>query len=316
MSDNTYSTFSNGYSGGEIYFYLDAFRTPSVSRITNHNGEQFFTVNSLESKKLDRSITTRLIKNDEEGETYPNEIYLVAPIPESINIGAAMSWETGPSSILESFVSGFQEAASALKSLVGDGIEIAQIIKGMMTGDSSLNIQGMDSLKAHVNEVGINPYDARKKFAGSQIQAPMLTIETFLVDDGTTKDYIINILDNLTDLFLGDIRVITAAGATLTGYEAAPNGFDYTIDARDIFKKKLNGSFTLEIGEFIRIPNLLVENYSIQLQTVNAFDKKPLSARVSVSLTPGKKFIKSDLASWYGGNINYKDVVSESKVGK
>lgn len=289
-----FSTFSNGYTGYPINFYLDSFKTPLDGS----------------SNKIDKDITTRLINMKD------SKVLLVSPITESISLGANINWETGPSSILDSLISGFGEGANTLRSMVGDFGEVAGFIKGLLTGDSS--IPGMNNIIADLNKSYINPYDARRKFAGTVIQPPQLMIESYIIDDGTDEDYVTEILDNLTKHFLGDLEIIESnsskSATTFAGYELAPNGFNYLIDGKDAFESKLPGGFTLEIGQYIKISNLLVESYNIQLQTVNAYNDRPLSAKVTVGLTPGKKFYKSDISGWYGGTIGFDKIRIDTKV--
>jgi hypothetical protein len=268
----------------EMIFYLDAYKTPTSFKDTNLT--KF------------KTITTRLYNKN-------GELLLVCPIQETINFSANINWESGPSSILESFISGFSQGASVMRSVAGDFAEAADYISNWISGKSVLPEGFKNKLNSELNKVTINQYDARKKFAGSYIEPPSLTMSSWLVDDGTEEDYIIKILNKLTDTFIGDIKGATGDGGGLSqiiGNEEAPNGYTY-IQSGDLWNPKVqvDGTFSLQIGEFIVINNLVVSNYSLALQTVNAFDKKPLMANINLSLTPVKKFTKSDFAGWYDG---------------
>lgn len=265
---------------GKMTFYLDAYKTPIDG--------------ATKDLQAFKTITTRLYDQN------TDKLLLVAPIQESVNFSANINWETGPSSILQSFISGFSSASDMLRNIVGDGAETFGYLKKLLTGEG-LSKDTRDKLNSELSKITVNQYDARKKFAGSTIEPPALNMNAWIVDDGTEPDYVITVLDNLTKIFLGEITQGEGKLSELIGYESAPNNFEY-IKEGSTFDSDIKGTFKLQIGEFIEIKNLVVTNYSINLQTVNAFDSNPLMANVSVSLSPGKKFFKSDMSKWYKGS--------------
>lgn len=192
-------------------------------------------------------------------------------------------------------VFGMKTAGDTVKNAMSGLFDAAE--QGVNTAAEFLGID--DVLNANAERLKksrfFNALDFIKVFQGTTIDFAIPELKTIILSEGCDNMTVKAKIDALNNVFIGDVEDFSG----MFGLQKSPNNYVPQFTGNNQ-KNNYPGTFTLRLGDFAKLENLVLTNYNVVLSKHKRKDPQGVDdylwAEVTVSLLPAsyvtKKMVK------------------------